>query len=213
MRWMMLTAVKTGICCSLMFSTACEDPKKRIAELEEEKTALGQQLVTASQERDAAQAEAAQLKQRTGELETQLAQAKQAPPPPPPAPAPLFSFVGAVSTVDLGRANKPELSPKATAELDAIVAKIKAEHANQHVYVIGHTDNDPIRRTKWKDNLELSCQRAMAVVRYLATRGIRNARLLAAGAGEYSPLAPNTSKENKAKNRRVEIYAGPAPSR
>lgn len=201
-----------GVLCAVVLSTGCEDPKKKIAQLEEEKQALGDQLLAASEARDAAQARAAELEQRAAQLQSELAQAKQAP-APAPAPVPMLEFVGALSTTDLGRVNKPELSTKAKAQLDAIAARIKAEYADKHVYVIGHTDNDPIRKTKWQDNIELSCQRAMAVVRYLASKGVANAQLLAAGAGEYDPLVPNTSAANKAKNRRVDIYVGPEPSR
>ena len=198
-------------CFSLFLLAGCEDPKKQIAQLEEEKRALGDQLLEATQDRDRAQAEATELRQRNSQLENALAQAKQAPPPPPPAEA--LKFVGALSTTDLGRANKPELSAKAKAELDAIAVAVKTDYADKHIYVVGHTDNDPIRRTKWKDNLELSCQRAMAVVRYLISKGIDPAQIFASGAGEYDPLAPNDNKANKAKNRRVEIYAGPKPTR
>ncbi len=202
-----------SVLCAVALSTGCEDPKKKIAQLEEEKQALGDQLLAASEARDVAQARASELEQRNAQLQTELAQAKQAPPTPPPAPTPMLEFIGALSTTDLGRVNKPELSSKAKSQLDAIAARIKADYADKHVYVIGHTDNDPIRKTKWQDNLELSCQRSMAVVRYLASKGVENAQLLAAGAGPYDPLVPNTSAANKAKNRRVDIYVGPEPSR
>ncbi len=208
MRRTMSTAMCFGVCSSILFWTGCEDPKKKIAQLEEEKKALGDQLLEASQERDAAQSQVSELQQQTADLQSALAQAKQAPPPPP---APMLKFVGAISAVDLGRANHPSLSAKAKKQLDDMVPTLKG--ANQHVYVVGHTDNDPIKRTKWKDNLELSSQRAMAVVRYLMSKGVSNTRLLAAGAGEFSPIVPNSTPANKAKNRRVEIYVGPAPSR
>lgn len=212
MRGTMMGLFRATLCGVVILSMGCEDPKKKIAQLEEEKAALGDQLVAASEARDTAEADAAEAKQRNAALQSALNEAKQAPAAAPAPPA-LFKFVGALSTTDLGRVNKPELSAKAKAQLDGIVSAIRSEHADSHVYVIGHTDNDPIRRTKWKDNLELSSQRAMAVVRYLAGKGISQTHLLAAGSGEYSPLAPNTSSANKAKNRRVEIYAGPAPSR
>ncbi len=211
MRRTIIAVLGTTFCCSLLLSTGCEDPKKRIALLEQEKKELGDQLMEATQERDAAQAEVSDLKGKNSQLQSALSQAQQAPPPPPPAPT--LQFIGALDTTDLGRVNKPELSAKARAQLDAIVGRLKGEFAGKHVYVIGHTDNDPIKRTKWKDNLELSCQRAMAVVRYLAAKGIRQTHLIAAGAGQFDPLAPNTSKANKAKNRRVDLYVGPKPKR
>jgi len=212
-----VAALRAAVCFGILVAMGCEDPKKQIAQLQEEKKALGQQLMEANRERDAAQAEVAELKQKNAQLQSDLTVAKQAPPPaaatPAPAPSGGLRFIGALSNTDFGRANKPELSDKAKAQLDQIVATIKASHARDHIYVIGHTDNDPIRRTKWQDNLELSAQRAMAVVRYLASKGVARTHLIAGGAGEYDPLVPNTSPANKAKNRRVEIYAGPKPSR
>ncbi|MBN1342805.1 MAG: OmpA family protein [Phycisphaerae bacterium] len=206
-------AVLSATICSGLLLTGCEDPKKQIAQLEEEKKALGDQLLAASQDRDRAQAEATELRQSNSQLQSALAQAKQAPPPQAAPAGGAIKFVGALSTTDLGRANKPELSAKAKAELDAIAAAIKSDFADKHVYVIGHTDSDPIKRTKWKDNLELSCQRSMAVVRYLISKGIEPAQIFASGAGEFDPLAPNDNNADKAKNRRVEIYAGPKPIR
>jgi chemotaxis protein MotB len=212
MRQVMNAAFSATVCLGLLLLLGCNDPKKQIAQLEEEKAALGDQLMEAAQDRDAAQAKAAELEQKNANLEASLAQAKQAPPAQPPAPAPMLEYVGAISAVDLGRANKPELSAKAKAQLNILAGTISAEHVDKHVYVMGHTDSDPIKRTKWKDNLELSSQRAMAVVRYLVSRGISQAQLLASGAGQTLPLVANNNKANKAKNRRVEIYVGPSPS-
>jgi flagellar motor protein MotB len=75
------------------------------------------------------------------------------------------------------------------------------------VRVIGYTDNDPIRKTRnlWEDNLDLSANRAMTVVRHLREQGIDAEKLTACGRGETNPVTPNTSTANKAKNRRVEI--------
>ncbi|HRX87797.1 MAG TPA: OmpA family protein, partial [Phycisphaerae bacterium] len=54
---------------------------------------------------------------------------------------------------------------------------------------------------------ELSAERALAVVRWLKERGVSPSRLVACGVGEYRPRVPNTSRDNRAKNRRVEIFA------
>ena len=58
---------------------------------------------------------------------------------------------------------------------------------------------------KWKDNLELSSQRALTVVRYLIGRGIDDKRIRAVGCGAARPVASNSNSAGKAKNRRVEI--------
>ena len=73
--------------------------------------------------------------------------------------------------------------------------------------MFGHTDSDPIRKSGWKDNRELSAQRALAVVRQLQTAGISGGQLVACGWGEHRPLVENSTNTAKAKNRRVEIFA------
>lgn len=75
------------------------------------------------------------------------------------------------------------------------------------IYVEGHTDNVPISNSRYPSNWELSADRALNVVKYLNRVGNIDAKKLAAvGHGEHRPLVPNTSSENRAKNRRVEIY-------
>ncbi|RME41480.1 MAG: flagellar motor protein MotB, partial [Planctomycetota bacterium] len=71
----------------------------------------------------------------------------------------------------------------------------------------GHTDDTPIRKSGWKDNYELSAQRALAVVRYLGSKGIDFKRLIACACGEHRPRVPNRSAAERARNRRVEIFA------
>ncbi|ERP32077.1 OmpA/MotB family protein [Chitinivibrio alkaliphilus] len=74
------------------------------------------------------------------------------------------------------------------------------------IRVEGHTDNVPISTPQYPSNWELSSARALSVVQYLYGRGIDPAKLSAVGYGEYRPLVPNTSAENRQKNRRIEIY-------
>lgn len=82
---------------------------------------------------------------------------------------------------------------------------------DREIRVEGHTDNVPIRHTKhlYKSNWELSSARAMSVLHFLQKHGIKPEFLSAAGYGEYRPVVPNTTKANKAKNRRVEIVILP----
>jgi len=77
----------------------------------------------------------------------------------------------------------------------------------KEIYVEGHTDNVPIRSTKYPSNWELSAMRALNVVRYLnQVEKIPAKKLAAVGHGEHRPLVPNNTPENRAKNRRVEIF-------
>lgn len=69
----------------------------------------------------------------------------------------------------------------------------------------GHTDNRPIRSPLYPSNWELSTARAVAVVKYLASRGIPPDRLAAAGFGEFRPLDTSETEAGYRKNRRIEI--------
>ena len=84
--------------------------------------------------------------------------------------------------------------------LDRIIADLKRSYAGLPVRVYGYADTDPIRKSKWKDNLELSANRAMAVTRYLVSKGIKAKNVETIGMGEHHPVAGS-----KAKSRRVEI--------
>ena len=71
--------------------------------------------------------------------------------------------------------------------------------------VDGHTDTRPISTAPFPSNWELSMARAMSVVRFLATQGIPENRLVAAGFGQFHPLDEGTSADALARNRRIEV--------
>lgn len=74
------------------------------------------------------------------------------------------------------------------------------------INVAGHTDDVPIRNGRFKLNRELSTARSTAVLVYLIDRlGFPPQSLSASGYGEYVPVAPNNTSENRAKYRRVEF--------
>jgi chemotaxis protein MotB len=83
---------------------------------------------------------------------------------------------------------------------------------DQMIRVEGHTDDLPMsgRSARVPTNWELSSLRALAAVRYLnEICGLPGERLAAAGYGQYRPLVPNDSEENRARNRRIEIILTP----
>jgi len=100
---------------------------------------------------------------------------------------------------------KAELKRATSTELDHIRSVLRDKYAGKQVDVVGHTDTDPIKKSKWKDNWELSAQRALSVLRYLVKRGISEKDIQAVGCGESQPIASNANASGKAKNRRVEI--------
>jgi chemotaxis protein MotB len=78
------------------------------------------------------------------------------------------------------------------------------------IAIEGHTDNVPIKTAIYKDNWDLSAARATNVVRLLTDEyNMDPHRLTAAGRGEFSPVADNSTMEGKAKNRRTEIVLSP----
>ena len=94
---------------------------------------------------------------------------------------------------------KAELSPEATARLDAFVEKLKTDNRNVYVEVQGHTDT-----TGPKDfNYRLGEQRAEAVRRYLNQHGVSLNRIATISYGPDAPVAPNSDKTGRAANRRV----------
>lgn len=77
----------------------------------------------------------------------------------------------------------------------------------ERVLISGHTDSDPINTAEFPSNWELSSVRAMTFMKYLLSinASLNPARFSAIGYGEYRPIAPNDTAENKQRNRRVEI--------
>ncbi len=70
----------------------------------------------------------------------------------------------------------------------------------------GHTDSDPIANSSvFRDNWDLSTERALSVVRFLRSEGISANRLAAAGYGEFQPIDSGNSAASKQRNRRIEL--------
>ncbi|MFT4512660.1 MAG: chemotaxis protein MotB [Planctomycetota bacterium] len=87
------------------------------------------------------------------------------------------------------------------------VAKVlKSQFAGRRFYVEGHTDTDPIVKTKDKfsSNRDLSMQRADSVAKYLISQGVPESAIVTVGFGQFDPL----DRSKKALNRRVEIVVG-----
>jgi chemotaxis protein MotB len=147
----------------------------------------------------------AQLQREIDALRRQLS---QKPEPTPPAnwesvPGGAMTSIEGTVLFDSGKAM---LKPGARETLDEIARVIGENYADYDIYVFGHTDTEPIKHSPWKDNYELSCQRALSVVRYLRDR-MGSSNISAGGWGEYRPVAENDSAANRQANRRVEIYA------
>lgn len=126
-------------------------------------------------------------------------------PPKAPAPSPFSELVkGKVITLNniYFDQSSPVLRPESAPQLDELVA-ILQKNPTARIEIRGHTDN----AGDFDLNVKLSRERCQAVVEYLKTKGISADRLESRGRGPLDPLAPNTSEENRKRNRRVEFVA------
>lgn len=102
---------------------------------------------------------------------------------------------------DSGRA---VLKEEAVELLDEVAFILKG--VDKQIRIEGHTDNVPINTERFPSNWELSAARSVTVLKYLLVEhGFSPYQLAAVGYGEYRPVVPNTTLENKALNRRVDI--------
>ena len=95
-----------------------------------------------------------------------------------------------------------DLKAAARASLDRVAGVLRQRYPAHPLRVEGHTDTDPIVKTRqdWTDNLELSLGRAAAVSRYLEAHGISPRLVTTSGFGATRPRGTA-----KPRNRRVEI--------
>lgn len=96
--------------------------------------------------------------------------------------------------------SSPVLRTDSYPELDAL-AEVMNQNPSIRIEIKGHTDNVG----DFDLNVKLSKERCQSVEAYLIQKGITKERLQSVGRGSLDPIAPNTSEENKKKNRRVEF--------
>lgn len=92
------------------------------------------------------------------------------------------------------------------------VGQVLTKVKDRRFFVIGHTDDVPIRSFVFPSNWELSTARASSVIRYLSERhGVDPALFTALGRAFYQPVASNETAEGRQENRRVEIVIADLP--
>ena len=90
--------------------------------------------------------------------------------------------------------------------LKTVANTLLSDYGSGTYWIEGHTDDDPIKKSKWESNRDLSVGRAMAVLHFLVEEcDVLDDQCVVAGHGQYEPIADNTDKAGKARNRRVEI--------
>ncbi len=118
-----------------------------------------------------------------------------------------FDFLSVPGSV-LFESGKADLTASGRAKLQQIASELRSRFADRDIYVFGHTDDQPIKKSKWKDNWELGAHRSLTAVRALHEAGVGYDSLVQANCGEHRPKTPNNNAEkNRAQNRRVEFYA------
>jgi len=103
------------------------------------------------------------------------------------------------------RPGKADLTSGAERNLRRVVLALKQTPGIRGLRIDGHTDADPIRKSGWADNRELSLARAEIVRTYLISRGLDETLMQVEGHGAEQPVDSNKTREGKARNRRVEI--------
>lgn len=145
------------------------------------------------------------LRRKIRRLKAKLAEAKSK-----TAKEAVFVKLDATPMFEAGSAR---FTPEGQALIDTVVPLLK-QYDNRMIQVRGHTDALPVTKdSSFESNWELSAQRAINVVKYLVyVKGIRKDRIMATGMAGYHSRASNETEQQRAKNRRVEIFLYPPQS-
>ena len=84
---------------------------------------------------------------------------------------------------------KATVREQAKSTLDKVAAALKKDYSGKQIRVEGHTDSDPIKVSRWKNNQELSVARADAVKKYLVSKGLDGNMVTVQGFGADKPRA------------------------
>ena len=201
-------------------SVGCTDPDQmEIAALREEIEGLKNQnaefarrAAAATDDANSARARSAQLQ---GELDSCLSRLASTPAPVAQLP-PGWEGNKGVAWVNIDEEilfdpGKADLKTSGRGKLQTVRNQIRDKFPTHNIWVVGHTDTDPISKSKWRDNLELSMARGRVAGEALLAMGITNKDLVIGGQGPWNPRVPNEGKVNKEKNRRVQIIAVAVP--
>ncbi|MDD9946175.1 MAG: OmpA family protein [Myxococcales bacterium] len=100
---------------------------------------------------------------------------------------------------------KYALTQAAQHKLTLVAGTLAPQSETHDIVVEGHTDS----RGSRDFNMQLSEQRAVAVMNYLVSRGVVQESISAVGIGPGRPIADNSTRQGRAENRRVEIIVKP----
>lgn len=171
----------------------------QVAQLQREREELEAKTTALAQEKGQLEAKSAEYERLTGSLQSQIQQGQ----------VEISELRGKmiVKLKDkiLFPSGSARLSKEGKAALDQVAGAFAALQGKS-IVVAGYTDAVPVgKSTGFEDNWALSTARAVAVVRYLASKGIDPQMLGAAGFAEYRPIAGNDTPAGRSQNRRIEI--------
>ena len=183
------------------------DYERKIAELQQEITALKDQLSDLRKLSDKQKDELARLEDQANELEKQLSdEIKKGEITLKRFHDKIIINIDERICFDSG---KSDLKPDVMPALQKITT-ILGNYPENRIVIEGHTDNVPISTSKFRDNWQLSTERALSVLGYILREKKLNAsRFSAAGYGEFNPIVPNDTPANRQLNRRVDIVVVP----
>ncbi|MFN0008556.1 MAG: flagellar motor protein MotB [Planctomycetota bacterium] len=206
--WMFLTLVSQGCVSSRGHQQAMDQKDSEIRALREERASLKSQIQRQKSELDSARGEVA---------EAGASFAAE------PAAAPESNFpeldsmgisygmrdgnmvISIPSSITFA-SGQATLSKEGQKALQKVATTLKKEYPGAKYGIEGHTDSDPIKKSKFSSNRDLSIARAMAVLTYLVEEcKVPDDACVVAGHGQYDPVQSNKTEADKAKNRRVEI--------
>lgn len=211
-----LALIAVGIACV----GCCDKEQKQIQYLTQQNNELARKTKEVSSQLAGARARESQLmvqmdakdlqltvlESQNKELRTKLGTGS-GPATPPSGDQETTVYTETVGTDVLFSAGRATLTASGKTRLASIASTLRSKYSGLAVRVVGYTDADPIVKTKnlWKDNLDLSANRAMEVTRYLWSKGIPAAQIETVGMGATHFVASNASKAGKTSNRRVVI--------
>jgi len=108
----------------------------------------------------------------------------------------------------LFKSGSANLNPEGKEALTQI-AEVLGQFSNRRFQIEGHTDNKPIKSSRFPSNWELSTSRALTVVHLMTDMDVIPENISAAGFGEFRPRADNETEEGRQLNRRIEIIMLP----
>lgn len=210
---LLLLPMTTGCVTSRAHQQALDDKDRMISDLREERAQLKTQIQGLKSSLDSAHGELTAASAKMSDTDTPMPAAKETVEKIPELDNVGVSYgmrdgnmVLSIPSSITFASGQSTLSKDGEKALAQVAATLKKKYPNAKYSIEGHTDSDPIKKSKFTSNRELSVMRAMAVLTYLVEEcRVSDKQCVVAGHGEYTPVAANDNDKDKAKNRRVEI--------